>query len=190
MGEKELVTLKGPTTRDRETGASRPELELPASARSAARVREELEKMGVTWKGAPAKGASELADLLGLVEVQRRITSRTVRDVIPAESGRKNPAAELALDRVTYRFGDREARLFEIEIEAKRRDGGAAVEAIQRALLERFEDELRPWSYSKLATGKAMERRAKAGRLSDWLGPDARLKPSAVPRLARALSRA
>jgi len=186
----QLVTLKGPTAGDPETGAARPELELAAGARATARVREALERMGVRREGGSAAPAADLRRALGLVEVQRRVTRRTVRDVFAPGPRPGPPLAELALDRVTYRFGDREARLFEVEIEALRKDGGAAVKAVRRALLERFGDALRPWDYSKLATGRALARRNGLGRLAEWLGEGARLKRSAVPRLARSLARA
>jgi hypothetical protein len=62
------------------------------------------------------------------------------------------------------------------------------VQALLAALAEAFPEELRPWPYGKLATGRAVEELLAAGRLAGHLDPAGRIRPSAHDRLAEFLA--
>jgi hypothetical protein len=148
---------------------------------------EELRRYGVQLPDPPqGTGAGEpLADLagLGLHPTQSRHTTRSPRDV--RERGTDGgPVAELAVDDVAYQLPAGTARLIEVEVEAKGGGGLGTVQALLGALAEVFPDDLRPWPYGKLATGRAVERLLAAGRLEGLLGPSGRISPAAHDRLA------
>jgi hypothetical protein len=62
------------------------------------------------------------------------------------------------------------------------------VQALLAALAEAFPEELRPWPYGKLATGRAVERLLADGRLEGLLAPDGRVRPTAHDLLAEFLA--
>ena len=62
------------------------------------------------------------------------------------------------------------------------------MQALLAALAEVFPDDLRPWPYGKLATGRAVEQLLAAGRLEGLLDPSGRISPAAHARLAEYLA--
>ena len=56
------------------------------------------------------------------------------------------------------------------------------------ALAAAFPDDLRPWPYGKLATGRAVEQLLAQGRLEGLLDAAGRIRPAAHDRLAEFLS--
>jgi hypothetical protein len=97
--------------------------------------------------------------------------------------------AELTVDDVAYQLPAGTARLLEVEVEAKGLGGLETVQALLGALAERFPDDLRPWPYGKLATGRAVERLLASGRLEGLLDPTGRIRPAAHEPLADLLER-
>ena len=152
---------------------------------------EELRRHGVQLPDPPeGAGAGEpLADLagLGLHPTQTRHTTRIPRDVLErgADGG---PVAELTVDDVAYQLPAGTARLLEVEVEAKGAGGLETVQALLGALAEVFPDDLRPWPYGKLATGRAVEQLLADGRLEGLLDPSARISPAAHDQLAEFLA--
>jgi hypothetical protein len=193
---RRLLTLKADATW---SGAvsDRLELEAPWSAAALRAALEELERRGVRLPPPPAEapgaGGAEAAVAvlhgLGLRTIQVRETTRTPRDVV--EPGRPGapPLAELAIDDVTYRFPAGTVRLLEAEVEAKGPGRLATVQALLEALAGTFPDDLRPWPYGKLLTGRTAEDLLTQGGLDGLLDPAGRLGPAAVDRLAEILSR-
>jgi inorganic triphosphatase YgiF len=186
-----LLTLKSAPVR---TGlaAERLELEAPWSAEALQAVLDELGRRGVQLP-APQEGAGAgepLADLaaLGLRPTQRRETSRTPRDVLDRQSPDAGPVAEMTIDDVTFLLPAGRARLLEVEVEAKGPGRLETVQALLEALAETLPDDLRPWPYGKLGTGRAVERLLAAGELEGLLGPDGRVRPAAHDRLAEFLA--
>jgi hypothetical protein len=152
----------------------------------------ELRRHGVQLPDPPegAEAGEPLADLagLGLHPTQSRHTTRTPRDV--HERGTDGgPVAELTVDDVAYQLPAGTARLLEVEVEAKGGGGLETVQALLRALAEVFPDDLRPWPYGKLATGRAVERLLATGRLEGLLDPSGRISPAAHDRLAEYLEK-
>jgi CYTH domain len=185
-----LLTLKADAVRSG-LAAERLELEAPWSAGALGAVLEELRRRGIRLAG-PAEGAGAgepLADLagLGLRPTQVRETTRTPRDVHERGDPGAGPVAELTIDDVGYRLPAGTARLLEVEVEAKGPGGLETVQALLEALAEAFPEELRPWPYGKLATGRAVEQLLAAGRLKGHLDEAGRIRPSAHDRLAEFL---
>jgi inorganic triphosphatase YgiF len=186
-----LLTLKANPVRSG-LASERLELEAPWSAEALRSMLEELRRHGAQLPDPPeGTGAGEpLAELagIGLRPTQSRHTTRTPRDV--HERGRDGgPVAELTVDDVAYQLPAGAARLLEVEVEAKGGGGLGTVQALLRALAEVFPDDLRPWPYGKLATGRAVEELLAAGRLEGLLDPSGRISPAAHDRLAEYLAK-
>jgi inorganic triphosphatase YgiF len=184
-----LLTLKADPVRSG-LAAERLELEAPWSAEALGAVLEELRRRGIELADPPERVGEPLADLsgLGLRPTQVRDTTRTPRDVLERGREAAGPVAELTVDDVGYQLPTGSARLLEVEVEAKGPGGMATVQALLEALAEGFPEELRPWPYGKLATGRAVEQLLAAGRLQGLLDPEGRVHPSAHDRLAEFLA--
>jgi CYTH domain-containing protein len=186
-----LLTLKADPVRAG-LAAERLELEAPWSAEALQAVLEELRRRGVELPVPPeGSGAGEpLADLsaLGLRPTQIRETTRTPRDVLERGDPGAGPVAELTVDDVAYRLPAGTARLLEVEVEAKGPGGLETVQTLLAALAEALPEDLRPWPYGKLATGRAVERLLAEGRLEGLLDGDGRVRPAAHDRLAEFLA--
>jgi inorganic triphosphatase YgiF len=187
-----LLTLKAGPVRSG-LATERLELEAPWSAEALQAVLEELRRRGVELE-APTEGTGTgdpLADLagLGLRPTQTRETTRTPREVVERGDPGAGPVAELALDDVTYQLPAGTARLLEVEVEAKGAGGLETVQALLAALAGMFPEDLRPWSYGKLATGRAVECLLAEGRLEGQLDADGRIRPAAHDLLAEFLAR-
>jgi inorganic triphosphatase YgiF len=183
-----LLTFKADAVRSG-LAAERLELEAPWSAEALQAVLEELRRRGIELPTpAEGSGAGEpLADLgaLGLRPTQTRETTRTPRDVVDRGT---ETVAELTLDDVGYQLPAGRARLLEVEVEAKGPGGLETVQAVLEALVEAFPDDLRPWPYGKLATGRAVEQLLAEGRLEGMLDADDRIRPGAHDLLDKFLS--
>jgi inorganic triphosphatase YgiF len=183
-----LLTLKADAVRSG-LASERLELEAPWSADALRVVLEELARRGVELP-TPAEVGEPLADLaaLGLHPTQTRETTRIPRDVVERDAPGAGPVAELTLDDVAYQLPAGTARLLEVEVEAIGHGGVETVQSVLGALAERFPDDLRPWPYGKLATGRAVEQLLADGRLEGLLDSDGRIRPAAHNLLAEFLS--
>ena len=187
-----LVTMKADSHRTA-AGEDRLEIESPWSCSGLHTVVSELRSRGV---GVPASsgevGSADPAAVmasLGLEQVQTRATTRTPRDVV-ARGADSEPVAELAIDAVTYRFGEGRVRLLEVEVEAKGGGDASTVERITARLRDEFPTQLRPWPYGKLPTGKAIQELLADGQLDGLTGQDGMLGPVACERIAGLLGSA
>jgi inorganic triphosphatase YgiF len=187
-----LLTLKADVVRSG-LASERLELEAPWSAEALQAALEELRRRGVELPTPPPQGSGAgepLADLaaLGLHPTQTRETTRTPRDVVERDDPGAGPVAELTLDDVAYQLPAGRARLLEVEVEAKGPGGMETVQSVLGALAERFPDDLQPWPYGKLATGRAVEQLLAEGRLEGLLDGDGRIRPAAHNLLAEFLA--
>jgi inorganic triphosphatase YgiF len=186
-----LLTLKADAVRSGLT-AQRLELEAPWSAAALGMVLEELRRRGIELPEPPeGAGAGEpLADLagLGLRPTQSRETTRTPRDVFEGDDRAAVPVAELTVDDVGYQLPAGTARLLEVEVEAKGRGGAAIVNDLLETLAAALPDDLVPWPYGKLATGRAVERLLADGRLEGLLDAAGRIRPAAHELLEELLA--
>lgn len=165
----------------------RQETEIPWAEESLSHVTGELERRGVRLK--PRKAMDEhtshvdVMRSMGLGVLQDRETQRNTRDIV-GSNGSIEILAELAIDTVLYRFGGQDVRLFELEIEAKSRKGGRALNDVRKDLLSMFPSELMNWRFGKLVTGRKIERLWKRGMLEVLEGST--LRPSAYEFIERA----
>lgn len=90
--------------------------------------------------------------------IQQRRTKREVRDVTFSYGYTRRLIAELDIDSVDYLFDDtKSVRLYNIEIEAKRSSDSDLIHSLTVQLLNKYPNEIKVWSHSKLATGNALE---------------------------------
>lgn len=187
------LTLKGPTRRRSGPASGRLELEepwTPAAAGSVLRVLAHLDAPLARRTASRAwRKPEDFVLALGLTHAQRRETLRRPRDVRERAGSADPPLAELALDTVSYRVGRRKVRLFEVEIEAKRKEGVKAADRVTAFLLERWGGTLRSWPYSKLATGFALQELERNGKLEGMLSTAGWLTPEGFNLLSQLLAR-
>lgn len=153
------LTLKGAPKVTDYGALERLEIEYLWSADGPARICEALAQRNVILRvGGPSiKECDALTALaaLGLVQIQVHDNNRELRDVVTCE-GKQRLIAELALDRVRYRFGHTDLHHYELELESKARDGSNVLRPMSQLLLTRYGPDLRIWCHSKLATGLAL----------------------------------
>lgn len=184
---KPLITLKGSLGRTEQGVAKRLEIELAWSQAAYTRLARELRTRGIVLTRVDA--AYQREDWIGTFKraglhiVQDRVTQRRVRNIINT-TGRV--CAELAIDKTTFLFSQQVVHWHEIEIEAK--SPRARVDALARQLETRFAPQLRRW-YSKLVTGKAIERLLEQGALQKLLDVRNDLTPTALDRVEREIVR-
>lgn len=140
-------------------GVERLEREAPWGPDAVALLEEELCRAGLAVPSPPPDATDPPLEALrtaGFHPIQDRETLRRRAEVVCGET----QVAELVVDEVRYRIGDRTIVHREVEVEAGQ--GADEPEAlVGRAageLTERFGSTLRPWDRPKLATGRALER--------------------------------
>ncbi|MEJ2238089.1 MAG: CYTH domain-containing protein [Gemmatimonadales bacterium] len=114
---------------------------------------------------------------IGLVPTQDRGTTR-VRGEVIARAEDTGSLAELSVDEVTYLIGSRNVRHYEVEIELEHAGDVATLGAVRAELQRRWND-LRSWSYSKYATGRALAKLLTHLDSEGLIGPGGVLKPAA-----------
>jgi inorganic triphosphatase YgiF len=192
IGGATLIGLKGPQ-RERSTHTEdRFERERPFALDALEEIRRRTQLAGraAHAEAAQKAGPAELLEAqLGVGLIQRRETTRLVRDVADSREPSGPVLAEMVLDRVRFEIEHRTVRHYEVEIEAKRTGRGTkAVRDISTELNTRYDDELVKWSYGKLPTGRAIEELLLRGLL-DGIGPDGALTPRGYEQLRRHLER-
>lgn len=193
VGVTQLITLKGPS---RLTGGEgeveRLEIEHPWSEEALRSVIKELERRNV-------KISEQRRDLdylhpldamasLGLQIIQDREIRREVRNIVKGEE-KASVLAELAIDYVVYHFGSQDVRHYEVEIEAKRASGSTLIGTVIQSLTATHGPVLRRWNYSKLATGKAIQKMLSENALEGLLDSGNRLRPAAYDKIDNYLKR-
>ena len=121
---------------------------------------------------------SRVLATMGLEVIQERRTHREPRDIVIRDKVPVSILAELAIDHVTYDFGDISVGLSEIEVEAKAARSIPKVRDIADALVSKYSPSLQQWFHGKFVTGLAIQKllKTKAFRsslLSGDLGPEA-----------------
>jgi inorganic triphosphatase YgiF len=114
-------------------------------------------------------GAMNALQSLGFQPTSPRTNRRTAL-ALASTSG--EVLAELDVDRVTFKAGDRSVHHYEVECEAHGDHGNALIRAVLADLRARFEG-LHPVSYSKLDLAEHVERLAAERRLVPMLYKDA-----------------
>jgi hypothetical protein len=193
VGGMHLIALKGSSETSGWGSAERLEIEEIWSENAVRRMVRELRNRRVQLPPLPEDFSRvdplDVMTRLGLEVIQDRETHREIRTIVFAGKEKGRVLAELAIDSVAYHFGDRKIRHHEVEIEAKAEGGSEAIERVTKGLMGMYEATLRPWKYSKLATGKAIEKLLKEGALKEFLDNNNNLKPSAYDRIDDLLRR-
>jgi hypothetical protein len=166
----------------------RQEFEVPWSKASLDQIARELSRKGIDLR-VPTNFSETLSQVevmksMGLQVLQDRQTERHPRDVVD-QKGSQSALAELAIDTVLYHFTGRDIRLFEVELEAKSREGRNALGGLYGTLLREFGSELRAWRFGKLMTGEKIQRLLKRGELGSYLDGTI-LRPEAYQKIERA----
>jgi hypothetical protein len=98
---------------------------------------------------------------MGLEVIQERRTYREPREIVIRDKAPVSILAELAIDHVTYDFGDISVGLSEIEIEAKAARSLSKVREIADALVSKYSPSLQQWFHGKFVTGLAIQKLLK-----------------------------
>jgi inorganic triphosphatase YgiF len=160
VGEKRLITAKGPATVLNSGIVSRTEIEREWSRSAPDELRALLIKLGVS----PAVESTLFCENdpvltmleLGLTVIQKRHVIRLPRQVAPKDD-KKDAWAELVIDSVAYAFRGQTVRHFELEIELLKSGKTHELNGLVAALKHLHGNELRPWPHGKLSTGRAIE---------------------------------
>ncbi len=159
VDRQQLVTLKGKTRKTKWSGSERLELEFPWSFAGWSRIKEvlvhELPELSIEEEFNEAIEAEIFFKQLGFDKIQRRKNKRQLRLILPTNSAQV--LAELALDSLTLVFPQKEFYMYEIEIEARSELAIPAIQKMISDLLARFDQSIRIWEHSKLATGVAIQ---------------------------------
>jgi len=186
------VALKGPPRPTRQSvGQTRLELEGLWSPGILSAIASRVNAMGVSFNppNSTGEGASPIVEMqkAGMAIIQNRRVIRLPREVLPEGAASAPPLAELVVDRVEFRLGERVVRHHELEVEAKSVDGRAVIADIVAALLETFGDSLAVYEYGKLTTGKALESLDRRGDLAGLLDTEGNLRPEAYGQVRAVL---
>lgn len=183
-----LVSAKSGSKADRSGVSMRMEIELPWSADAVASINRRLDlKLPALTKieGSGIGDPRQRLEAVGLQVLQERETRRDTREIIEGKNG--SPIAELALDRVTYRFGKLEIPIFEIEVEAKSKTNSRTIKKIRKQIESINRNELLRWKHGKFVTGRAIERLLLTEELEDLVDKEG-LKPSALKKIDKLIS--
>ena len=168
-----LITLKGPALDRGVSSVRRFELESQWSPDALEAVFAGLDGLGIRLESphvAPADRTDPERALAaaGFVAIQSRRTTRLAAELREGSTR----VADLVFDEVRYTIGRRTIVHREIEIEARGESGAERVEAIAAELAARHPGDLRPWPWSKVALGRALEELEERGELDALLAGD------------------
>jgi inorganic triphosphatase YgiF len=188
-----LIALKGSSETIGWGSVERLEIEELWSRNGVTRVVKELRNRRVALPQPPGDLGRlhpvEVMTSLGLKMIQNRDTYRKIRNIVFLGKGNGPVLAELAIDSVEYNFWDQKIRHHEVEIEVKVEDGSTVIERVTKGLIEMYGTVLRRWKYSKLATGKALEKLLSDGALGGLVDINNNLKPAVYDKIDGLLSR-
>ena len=113
---------------------------------------------------------SRVLATMGLEVIQERRTRRELRDIVIRDTIPVSILAELAIDHVTYDFGDISVGLSEIEVEAKAARSIPKVRDIADALVSKYSPSLQQWFHGKFVTGLVIQKLLKTKAFRSSLG--------------------
>lgn len=177
-----LLALKGGGEKAGEFATARLEIEGAWSQETLDLIVDKLQQQGVLrvrlQVGQQATQPGETLQELGFVLLQDRATTRQVFSVLA--TGAHARLAEIAVDEVIYHLacGAITHHELEVEVEATSEQGVAQLDKLIQALLARFQNTLRPWKHSKLATGLVLEKELTRPRKPGLWNKDGSLLPS------------
>ena len=159
VNSKQLITLKGDAKISNWGGIERLEIELPWSKEGLLQILNEIKEKGVIRNPMSDRLDFDQPILvfkeLGFELVQNRETKRRIRNFVI--KNREQVLAELAIDFVRYKIGNKPVHHFELEIESKHENGIKVLRTCSEYLCKKYSKTLHKWKHSKLTTGKALE---------------------------------
>jgi inorganic triphosphatase YgiF len=170
IGQTNLLCMKGSEHINEWGGIRRLEIEEEWSEKVLEKILQTQDHISFDTDNTVFDEADPIKTLecLGLYSIQDRQTTRIVRDIIDPGGKSQGLCAEMALDRVLYRFGNSKFNHFEVEIEAKIREGEEHIKTIVTLLKTKFPGELKRWDHNKLITGYAIEELLQKGDLAAY----------------------
>jgi hypothetical protein len=187
-----LVALKGPTSDESSGVPVRIERESSWAPTLAPELESSLEQLGVGPTAHRDRDPSEpeqFLESLDLHVLTRRETKRLAKAVVPTSGKRAKAAASLVIDEVSDILEDGAVLHHEVEIEATERRNAPAVASIVAELNSGFGASLRPFPYSKLAIGLALQALRDRGELSTVVDEGRSLTAEGLSIIERELSR-
>lgn len=186
MGGELLIAMKSNPQRLAGIGLRRNEFESPWSYDALAKIVKALKLKRLPNKQLTSSLApSKVLARLDLRIVQKRHTTRDVRDIFGRERARSRRIAELDIDRVTFQ-GNPKVQVFEVEIEAKAAGSLKSIQNIAAELESSYSGFLRVWPHGKLVTGLTIRRLSHEGALRGYL-QNGKLMPEAFSIIDRAI---
>jgi hypothetical protein len=189
IGHEILIAFKGPPEYREQDVVERLEIEAPWSHDVLDRILGELVELGIgmpdraTFPAKIDEGADPVSVMkrMGFEVAQKRTTDRTIRNVVESEP--ETVMAELAIDAVVYHLCGFDINHFEVELEVKGEGGIESVNSVVGILEGMYGRHLRKWKYSKLVTGRAMEKLLKYRAMKRYFEENGDLKPAAYDRI-------
>jgi hypothetical protein len=179
-----LIGLKGPSAWRVEGVPQRTEVESRWSPEALIRLRQLLEREGISVGQPRSSGGrpDRVLREMGFVILLDRATRRSRRAV--KRKPFTDTRANLSIDGVVDSVDSTKVRHFEIEIEAAGSDF-ASVDRLTKDLRKAIGTELVPFPHSKLAIGLALRELAQRGKLPRYVGPTGYLLPTGWKAVAR-----
>ncbi len=169
--------------------ADRLEVEAPWSEQALDAIVKALAARGVAIPAPADPGARfdprSTLESLGFEVIQSRPTRRSPRNVALPTDGLV--LAELVIDHVRYRIGDRIVQLAELEVEAKGDGNEAVVAEIIGALEDAFPGRLQAWPHGKLATGESIASLVETGPPEDLIDRSGKISAAGYDALSEDL---
>jgi hypothetical protein len=183
---RQLITLKGPTESFKMGIHKRPELELPWSIDAINKIVDELQQVDIhldrndmnSYIDDPVGSMIRI----GFEIIQDRETYRRIR-IITLNDELKSGIVELDIDSTVYHFDNQHVHYHNLETEEKSAISNNMLDSIVDDIIQRFPKSLKRWSYSKLATGKAISKMLDEGSLKNLLNEHDELTTLALDRI-------
>jgi len=119
---------------------------------------------------------------IGFKIIQDRETYRQIRNIRLSQE-LNSAVAELDIDSTVYHFDKLDVHYHNLEIEEKSKISENILNSIVDEIIKSFPNSLKRWSYSKLATGKAIAKMLNEGSLKNLLNEHNELTSLALDRI-------
>jgi len=167
IGPTRLVCIKGRERLHEWGGIERLEIEKDWSVQALKKILPCLGKicLKVDENAFCEDDPGETLNRMGLKCIQGRETNRIIVGIGHPQMSSNTHFAEMALDRVCYRFGRRSFLHHEVEIEAKALKCDNHLKTVVALLNNDFPGKFKRWDHNKLITGYAIEMLLEKGTL-------------------------
>jgi inorganic triphosphatase YgiF len=186
---KRLITIKGAAEITSWGAVKRKEIEVLWTREGYNQIIKELVQNGINVpdisENFDADSPKTTFLNLGFIIIQDRRTKRQVINIL--SENEKSILAELVLDSVQYEIKGKNINHFELEIESKHNSGEEALQSILGFILNQFQSEVKNWTHSKLAIGKALEQLLSDQTWNKFVDGSNNILPSTYDRISEIL---